>query len=452
MSQEIHDILTELRSNNGANHKLAVLKKHKDNVLLRQLLKMTYDRVAFTYGITMRSQTVANDEIGARDIGLARSLAGLDEYFGSRQLTGHAAARKLETMLLDADSPETGLLIAQVINRDLRINMGRSQINKVMPGLITKPAYARCDVYSDKTAKKFDVNGAFVQLKADGTYREFYVQDETTVTCVSRQGESYHYPLINAELGSTGEVGYFFGELTVYRDGILLDRATGNGILKKDELPDDCIVIFDCWDFVKPDEYANAVERIRTKTPYEDRWYVVQKVLKEMWYCQPIECNEVSSIQEALRVTAHYMSRGLEGAIIKERGMLFKDGTSKQQLKLKVSIDLEVRVSGFNEGTPGTKREATFGSIIYHTDDGKIKGSVSGFNDTQLVDFNARRDDLIGTVMTVQCNDITKARDKDFHALSHPRFIELRDDKDDTDTFESAMAAKNAALMIDALT
>ena len=124
--------------------------------------------------------------------------------------------------------------------------------------------------------------------------------------------------------------------------------------------------------------------------------------------------------------------------------MVWKDGTSRQQLKCKLVFEIDARITGFVEGTPGTKREKTFGSITYATDDGKIVGSVSGFTDKQLEDFNSRREELIGKIIEIEANDLTKGRNSETYALSHPRFIELRE-KDTTDTLERAkMSVENA--------
>ncbi len=453
--KEIHQIIEELNASNGSNHKIDVLKANKNNALLQRVLKMTYDKVAFTYGISLRSLIIANDELGCGKITLTEALDALENEFATRKVTGNAAVDRLEYLLANTEDAETADILLKVINRDLRINMGRSNINKVFGGLIIKPVYMRCGVYNEKTAKKFDPEGAFVQLKADGSYREFNVQQNIGVTCTSRQGEEYHYPQIEDALLETGLTGVFFGELTVYRDGKLLDRATGNGILRKHEIPDDCTVVFDCWDVVTLEEYTAAKFKTKGTTPYYARWAMVKKHLPDHKtkpsenVVRAIECIEVNDMSEALKFTAEVMNRGLEGTIIKERRAIFRDGTNPQQLKLKLEIDVDVRITGFHEGTPGTAREATFGAMTFETDDGKIKGRTSGFTNDQLVDFNSRREELIGKVMTVTCNDITKGRDNDHHALSHPRFIELRDDKNETDTLERALDTKAMAMMVD---
>jgi hypothetical protein len=48
--------------------------------------------------------------------------------------------------------------------------------------------------------------------------------------------------------------------------------------------------------------------------------------------------------------------------------------------------------------------------------------------------------------MTVQFNDLTKAEGNDYYALSHPRYIEIRNDKDETDTLEKVLSLREMAM------
>jgi len=453
MTSTIPAIIAELNADNGTNYKMDVLRKHADNDLLKRVLKMTYDKATYSYGVTMKNAMFNEDAVIHPATPLEEALDRLEASFVTRKVTGYSAL-KLLGLTYGEMSAEDAEVFGKIVDRDLRINMGRSNINKVFKGLIVKPVYMRCGTYSEKTAKKFDPKGAFVQLKADGTYREFLVENGE-VTCVSRQGEVYSYPEIDAVLTSKGVDAAFFGELTVYRNGVLLPRAEGNGLLKKDVFPDDCKVVFDCWDAVSLTEYNGAINKVKGKVPYANRWEVVKRLFPDHTAdpttnpVRAIECVEVNKMAEALKFTARVMTEGFEGSIIKERNAIFRDGTSNQQLKLKLEIDVDVRVTGFLEGTPGTVREKTFGSMLFETDDGEIKGRTSGFTNDQLEDFNSRREELIGQIMTVTCNDITKGRDNDYHALSHPRFQEFRTDKAETDTLQRALDSKDMAMMVD---
>lgn len=444
----IPEIIQELQADNGSNYKMDVLRKHKDNKLLQRILKMTYDKVDYTFGI--RPSTLDDQGLRLGNQSLEWAVNCLELRFSTKdRLTGNTGRQVMGDILM-ALNEQDGEVFYNIINRDLRINMGRSNINKVFKGLIVKPVYMRCGLFNNDTKKKINPQGAFVQLKADGTYREFTVENGE-VLCNSRSGEVYDYPVLNQTL-STYPDGHYIGELTVIQDDVLQDRATGNGLINSDNPPHDDIYL-DLWDYVTLEEYTNAANKIKGTTPYYQRLQRLNEIIGDnlspnRQHVALIETYTVSSFADAVQRCADWMTAGYEGAILKDRDAIFRDGTSPQQLKMKLEIDVDVRITGFREGTPGTKREATFGAMTFETDDGMIRGRTSGFTDAQLEDFNSRREELIGQIMTVTCNDITRGRDNDYYALSHPRFVELRSDKTETDTLERALETKEMTMSV----
>lgn len=443
----ILDIINELNVENGSNYKLSVLKKYTDNELLKRVLQMTHDRVRFTYGLSIKhwNETEKKTEIFEtykRDVKytLEQVLDFMSDELATRNVTGNDAIAKMHEYF-------TGLSIddltvaTRVLNRDLRINVGRTQINKVFPNLIVKPVYMRCGIFGPKTAKDIRFP-AYIQVKADGTYREACVSGGI-VSFISRSGESYEYPVLDTALMECPD-GYYVGELIVRGTE---NRSESNGLINSDNPPHD-LIDFHVWDYITVSEYNNAHSKIANITTYEERFAklkdIVQTNLKGS-NIHLIENHEVSTVDEALAFTSNWMDQGLEGGILKDKSSVFKDGTSKHQLKLKLEIDVECRVVGFQEGTPGTAREKTFGAILFTTDDDKIKGRASGFTDAQLTDFNLRREEMIGKIITIRCNDITRGRNNEHYALSHPRFIEVREDRVETDTLERALATKDMA-------
>jgi len=131
----IHEILAEINENNSSNHKLEVLKNHKDNELLKKVLEMTYDRVKFTYGVSLK-QIAKFEPENSQDLFLSDALNIIDANLVPRVLTGHAALQFCAN-IIGALSDQDGDVFKKVINRDLRVNFGKTQINKVWKGLIT---------------------------------------------------------------------------------------------------------------------------------------------------------------------------------------------------------------------------------------------------------------------------------------------------------------------------
>lgn len=449
---KISEILKELNESNSSNHKLAVLKKYKDNELLARVLKMTYCKVHYTYGMSLKA--VLNYEQKMLFSGLPREpltledvLSYLEEYICARKITGFLALSRVVHAMRDLKTDERDI-IEKIINRDLKINVGRTQINKVFKGLIVKPSYMRCGVYGDKTAKHISYP-AMLNLKADGTYREFTVLDGN-VTCVSRSGESYEYPAI-FEAMSRLTNGIYFGELTVVIDGAVIERSKGNGLINSDNPPHDNIHL-DLWDMVTFKEYTQSKLKDK-KNPntetYKERFYNLKDEIEGLSFnrINVIEHSIVNSLSEALKITSKWMSAGLEGSVLKDMTKnIFKDGTSNYQLKLKLKVSAEMRIVGFNDGKVGTKREGKVGSIIFSNDETTIKGSTSGFSDAQCDYFTENQQDLLGKIIEVEFNDLSKSDKNDYYAFSHPRFVEVRDDKDETDTLEKVFELREMAL------
>lgn len=481
---DIHEILTELNENNGSNYKIDVLKKYKDNELLKRVFKMALDKVTHTYGI---KKIPEHTPMSGRPISLEQALNLLENEFVTRNYTGNTAIDVLQSTLNNL-SVEDADLICKIIDRDLKVNVGRSNTNKVWKDLIVKPVYMRCGIFSnDKmvegklvkgTSRKINPKGAFLQLKADGTYRETVV-DSGRVSYNSRSGESYDYPLHTEEFKKYTD-GKYIGELTVvlddellaeilpkirkedpemadkiendYRDGKkILPRSLGNGLINSDNPPHKNIV-FELWDYVTHTEYNNALNKITNTTRYEDRFDTLVDIVPgyEVRKISVIETHRVNSIKEALQITSGWMTQGLEGGILKDADAVFRDGTSPQQLKLKLEIDIDVRILGFEAGNKGSKNEKYFSSVLFGNDEGTIKGSVGVTSMTEATRdwMFARMEELTGKVMTVQCNDITTARGNDFYALSHPRYIEIRDDKNTTDTLERAFEQRDSSMQL----
>jgi len=438
----ITSILNEFNESNSLNHKRNVCKKYKDNKLFIDVFTKTYDKVKWTWGITMNNipEYTCNDTMK-----LETALLEL-ERLNAREFTGNAAIIFLHNLLSNLSYNDASV-IKMIINRDLRINFGKKEYNKIASKehQCFLPTYMRCDTYSNKTAKNISFP-AVVQLKADGTYREFNVQDGI-VTARSRSGEEYEYPVIFEQMKDF-EDGIYTGELTVRN---ITERSKGNGLINSDNPPHDDIVL-ELWDFISHAEYNKA--RLKDKknpceTIYADRWDKLLEIVhvnKSFNNVKliPIQC--VNNLSEALEQTSKWMSEGFEGAILKDWSGVFKDGTSKQQLKLKLEISVEMRCTGFQEGTKGTKREGKVGSIVFSNDEGTIQGRCSGFTDDELDYFTAHQSELIGKIMEVQFNDLTKAEGNDYYALSHPRFIEWRNDKNETDTLEKAFQLRQMAM------
>lgn len=440
VKMDMTQIFEELNLDNGANYKMDVLKKHADNALLKRVIKMALDNVTYNFHIRKIPDYKTRQK---PTITLATAIDSLEAEFCTRKVTGNKSIERLRDILSELSKNDAEIL-KRIVERDLKLGIGKTTVNKVWKNLIVKPVYMRCGVFGEKTAAKINVVGAYCQLKADGTYREATVDNEM-VTFSSRSGENYDYPLLDKILCKLPD-GKYIGELTVVVDGVTMQRNKGNGLLKSDDPPHENIV-FDVWDYVTLEEYDNALNKIKNTTPYKERFLRLTEILTDVdGRVRLIKSHIVNDLSAALKLTSAWMDQGLEGSILKDQNAVFRDGTNLQQLKLKLEIDADVRITGFTEGFG--RFTDTFGAMTFETDDGKIKGSVSGLKDADRKAYSLRREELIGQIISVKFNDLLDSDGNDYQSLSHPRFIELRDDKDESDTLERIIENRNMAMLL----
>ena len=430
----LKDILNELNESNSSNYKLDILKKYKDNSELKKLLELTYNRNKYNFNVSKNCIIKDNPSIlesnGSKTVD---ELLSALEILGEGTIRGNEAHQFVCNHLkcLDNDNKE---IFLNVLGRDLKIGLNVKSINKVFKNLIPKPNYMRCAVLSEKTLKKINFP-AFIQLKMDGTYREIHVADGQ-VTGKTRSGEEYFNPVLFKEMENFPN-GYYTGELTI--DGEW--RFTGNGLINSLNPPYEKIT-FTVWDYLTDDDYLE-----KSKTPYYSRFESLSDIIEKhnSNRVKLVPNHEVNSIDEALKYVSDWMEQGLEGGVLKDKNNVFKNGTSGTQLKIKLKVDAEMRITGFTDGTIGTKREGKIGAIQFSNDEGTIKGQCSGFSDEELDLFTKNKDNLIGRIISVEFNDIVKSENNDYYALSHPRFIEIRNDKDETDTLEKVIQLRDMA-------
>ena len=63
--------------------------------------------------------------------------------------------------------------------------------------------------------------------------------------------------------------------------------------------------------------------------------------------------------------------------------------------------------------------------------------------DDAVAEVTENPDKYIGKIMVVEFNDLSKAQGSDTYALMHPRFMQFRDDKTETDTLERVIQLRD---------
>lgn len=415
-------IISELNENNSSLYKLSVLKKYRTDKEFVRLIELTYNP-KYNYGISKNKMlTELKNHNKKSSVYNINDILDFLECISKSKLRGLKPFGDLLEMLLQT-SDETANIICDVLGHTLGSGVNVGQITKVFPELKFKPKYMRCSVFNKAKLNKLKFP-VIAQVKMDGTYREIHVGE--TVTGCTRSGEPYSNPVLFEQMASFPR-GYYFGEITI--PGI--NRMKANGLVNSDNPPDEQEV-FTMWDFLTDEEYNTADAR-----PYSERFEGLS-TLPVKPNIGIVESKVVNSPSELSQTIAKWVSEGQEGGVIKTLSLGFKDGTSPNQIKIKRCAECEMRITGFIPGSLGTKREGLIGAVCFENDEGTIKGRCSGFDDTLLKQFSLDPKAYIGKIVSVVYNDVTVSNGE--HGLLHPRFVEVRDDKDETDTLEKCKA------------
>lgn len=441
MYLEILDNLANEPSKNAKLDMLAAVKASAANDTFQQICISAFHPTTEYY---IKQFDMPATYSGVRT--LTEALVGITDTLATRKLTGHAA-RDYLVDLLSSLTEDDAEVLKRVIKHDLRCGMSESTVNKVWEDLIYSHPYMRCSGFSEKTLKNISLP-CYTQLKADGLYCDVVVRTDS-VTYMARSGKTIDIndPTRDALLMAAAVNGEFViqGEVLVNDEsGKLMARSASNGYINSDDKDTSRIFImaWDCIplnDWLTPKKVGKKSAKRCTLT-YSTRLANLTKVIDQIGgvgitLVDHRVCNTVDEIADHFR---EVREAGEEGIIIKDFRCVWEDGTSPHMIKLKVIIEVELKIVGWYYGSEGTKNEHLVGGVNCASGDDLIAVNFgTGISDEERVAWLDTLDDMVarGQIATVKCNGVTLSKAEGAkHSLFLPRLKELRMDKSEANT------------------
>lgn len=457
----IKEIFDEIANESSTNKKMEILAKYQDNETLKRVLYLAESKRVKFYLKQIPEYIGFESNNYTLEEGLDALQAILD-----RTVRGNDAIDHLRN-ILESVSGNDAYIIQRIIEKDPKIGMGTTNINKIFgKNFIEKTPYMGAKAYDEKLAREIIASpqGAVSQIKMDGRYCNALI-DGGMIRLESRGGEPSYLQGAKfiEELKDFEESIVLNGELTMddvsryESNGIIAScisigkkRTEGQDITKElekfqkkhtltyQEALDR--IVFTVWDCITPDEYADNMSSI----PYLNRFGNLNQMLEKYQptMIRKIESKVVYSYKEAVEEFQKALNAGEEGTILKALDGTWKDGKPKWQIKMKLEMDLDMEIIGFNYGKEGTKNENVISSLTVQSKDGIVKTRPAGMKEDDMKYVTENMDALLGKIVKVKCSGLSEDRDGD-KALLHPVFIEIRDDKDVADSYEEMLAIEN---------
>lgn len=447
----IKKILDEISSEGGDNMKMKILGKYVDNKTLEQVLYLALSKRVKFYIKKIPTYTVESIK---PIISLEEALLSL-KVLSDREKTGHDGIAFLTDLLSNVLEDDSNVL-ERIIKKDIKIGMGTTNINKIFGELIEKTPYMGAQSFSKKLAVKFFENGKIAKsdVKMDGRYANALIKNGE-VELESRGGETTYLQgsKFMEELSQFDDF-VLNGELTIENipryeaNGIIsslvdIGKKQANGVditkklkeFEKEHMPyQEALdsIVFTCWDVISFDEYFDK----SSKTSYSERWETLKGIIDKTTMVKVVESKIVTSYAEAMAHFVEMLERGEEGTILKSLDGGWKNGKPNFQMKMKLEMDVDLIITGFQYGKEGTKNEGLLSRIMCESSDGLVKSNTSNMKDSEIAYVTENSDKLIGTIIEVQSCGLSQ-NSKGEYALLHPSFKAFRDDKDTCDDLES---------------
>jgi DNA ligase-1 len=445
MSSFAFDAIEKVASTSSKNEKENILREYFENETLARVLEYAYCPFR-TYGIASIS---APTNISG-ECEFDESTWTLLDNLVARTLTGNAARDAVARELCRLNLKSSKLLCG-IIRKDVRAGFSESTINKVWKGKIKTFPYMRCTLPKDAKLDEFDWKlGVLSQEKADGMFANIDYEstaDSSAIRITSRQGSPFpierFVKLANAVEKYIAKNTQCHGELLVMKLGAILPREISNGILNsvlsgghfgQGESP-----VYFVWDQI-------PLSAVKTKGKYEVPYIARFNSLKSQLIESPTDCSVAiidTRVYHSLSgAYGHYrdlLAKGKEGTIIKNPHAIWKDGTSKEQVKLKLEVDVDLKVIGIVPGKADGKNEGRAGSLTCRSSCGELVTDVTVKNEAMRSRIDANPDDWIDRIIVVRSNAIMSPSDSNpIHSLFLPRMVETdyRTDKTEPDSLQ----------------
>ena len=164
---------------------------------------------------------------------------------------------------------------------------------------------------------------------------------------------------------------------------------------------------------------------ISLKKFYEENFKNCEKI--NLINSKLVNLDTTSGREEFRNFNEYSLVNGYEGIMIKDPESFYECKRSTSWLKSKPFIEVSLEVKNYEEGTGRNKGK--LGAIIAEGEDnGKyFKLNIgSGFTDKQREDYWINKEKLIGKIIEVRADCISKSQDGENWSLRFPRFKTFR--------------------------
>ena len=418
---------------NARNAKMDVLHEHAGNEVLQEIFRLTYDWET-TFGISAPKRLPTPDPGGPGFDNAEEEwhvFQHLLEQMATRALKGNAARDALNSFLSKCCAPQNEWF-RKLVDRDLKVRVTASSIQKVWPGLIRQFKVQLAKSLDD--CKKKVTFPVAIEPKYDGM-RAIIVVTDGKGAAYSRVGHQLPNIQFMADYIAkrTPKDCVIDGELfgTSWNDTLKYVKTTKNLTAEKLAYLHENVKFY-AFDFLTLDEFYGG----ECKKPYFHTSKACRRNKLIEWHTAvsgddspvclvPVEF--AHTFEEIDTLYDKFLLDGYEGIMVKLLAATYKGKRTNGWLKYKPFVSIDCVIVDCLPGKVNSRLENTLGKFTVEYEGDRFNVG-SGFSDAQRDALWEDKLNLPGRYVEVKVN-------KDFgekkSVVNFPVFMRMRPDKDE---------------------
>ena len=413
----------------------------KESIILEQMKKgndIFFKGLSFAYNKLLT--------FGVKQLPVAeKNGQGLDwiefskicEKLIKRELTGYAARDQIIILKDKSHKDEWNFFYRRILQKDMRCGLSERTVNNVAKKnnyeQYVIPVFS-CQLAQDCELHKKKLNGKkSLEVKLDGVRAVTVIYPSGKIDMFSRNGkELNNFNHIKDEISKTFNISSIKEPLVLDGEIVSDDFQTLMKQIhrkKSSQNKDAKLFLFDLLplEYFKKGIYEKSYfSRIEELKKIHERFFVQSHVINIIDSVNVDLDTEKGEI-EFKNFNKNSIINGYEGIMIKDPESFYECKRSTTWLKSKPFIEISLEVKDYEEGTGRNKGK--LGAIIAEGIDGdkNFKTNVgSGFTDLQRKEFWEDKDKLIGQIIEIRADSISKSQDGENWSLRFPRFKSFR--------------------------
>jgi DNA ligase-1 len=430
------DIIIELESNNSRIFKESIIIREMEsrNDQFIEGVRYACDKL-ITFGVSDKTVPYKekNDDIPVDNISFNEFKDYL-EKFVNREITGNAARDILTEICNKTSSHTWNNWYRRILLKDLKCGVDSKTINncakKINEPKFSIPIFS-CQLAFDSNLHESKVVGKkIVETKLDGVRILTIVYPNGVVDQFSRNGkEILNFQLIKNQLTSISKT---LDEPMVF-DGEIMSSSFQDlmtQFYRKESVNTTDANLF-IFDMIPLEDFKRGIYNIKqiNRTERLHRWFNINKALlfnvKVLQY-EIVDLSDTFGKERFEKINQKAIDEGYEGIMLKEPYSPYECKRSTAWLKLKPVLTMDLTITDIEEGND--KYSGILGALVCQgEEDGKkiFVNVGSGFSDEQRKNYWDNKSELIGKIVEVKCDAITKNQEGTY-SLRFPRFVKLR--------------------------